>query len=262
MSVRRTLVAGAVVLLAFCLPLTAAGSPSHASALASAPRTLATTAASGTASPTGSPGADTTATAGPTATATLTSAEETATAAAHATATAGAATATATAAATPNPDTLPCLSVGGSTCPLASTATVTVNAPGTLTVTGSHWPYSAAQPTANVVDVYLVADLQPCGPVPGDAVQAQIDSLGTFTAAVPLPAAARDGALYGVCARSADGKAAFPAGSSSTTSLLQIRISRVVEVAPLDIFSVLAIGLAALAALLYLFRPRRASTAA
>ncbi|HEU5442004.1 MAG TPA: hypothetical protein VFU88_22175 [Ktedonobacterales bacterium] len=262
MSVRCTLVAGAVMLLAFCLPLTAAGSTSYASALASAHRMLATTTASGTASPTGSPGADiTTATAEPTSTATLTSAEVTATAAAHATATADAATATATAAA-PNPDSLPCLSVGGSTCPLASTVTVTVNAPSTLTVTGSHWPYSPAQPASNVVDVYLVADLQPCGPVPGDAVQAQIDSLGTFTAALPLPAAARDGVLYGVCARSADGKAAFPAGSSSTTSLLHIRIARSVEVAPLDLFSVLAIGLAALAALLYLFRPRRASTAA
>lgn len=262
MSVRRALVAGAVVLLAFCLPLTAAGSPARAGARAAAPRVLATTTPSSTADPTQSPDAANTATVEPTTTATLTSAEAAATAAAQATATAGAATATASAAATPNPATRPCLSVGGSVCPLASTVTVSVNAPGMLTVTGSHWPYSSDQPSSNVVRVYLVSDPQPCGPVPSDAVQAQIDSLGTFTAMLPLPANASDGALYGVCARSADGTADFPAGEPSGVTLLHIRISRAVEVAPLDLFSALALGLAALAALLYLFRPRRASKAA
>jgi len=266
---RRTLAAVAVLLLAVCLPQAVARGatppPGGGRSLVIHSNRLATITATATASPTGSPAATTTGTVLPTATATLTGEQATATATAQAGAThtaqasATAAAATATAAATPNPATLPCLSVAGSSCPLAVTVTVTVtvSAASTLTVSGSHWPTAQDGSAASPVRVFLVPDPQPCGSSPADAAQAQTDSLGNFTLVLTLPANAKDGALYGVCARTQDGKTAFPAGTLPVVSLLHIRVARELGVAPLDLFSTLALALAAIAALLYVVRPRR-----
>lgn len=161
---------------------------------------------------------------------------------------------------------IPCLVVATSGCPQAtSTAPTGVQAAGGVVVVGANWTPGAA------VTVLLVPAAKLCTASPASSAQARASSAGVFSVALRLPASAPDGALYALCATTADGKQTFPAAGLAAPSPLRLRVVRPppptapASTPPIDGFSLAALALAALSAGVFVYawlRRRRAKASA
>lgn len=161
---------------------------------------------------------------------------------------------------------IPCLVVATSGCPQpAGAAPISAQVPGAVVVVGANWTPGAA------INVLLVPAAQPCMAPPASSAQAHASTAGVFSIALRLPTSAANGALYGLCAATADGKQAFPPAGLASSSPLRLRIVRSPPPAtpapppPIDGFSLAALVLAALSAGVFVFtwlRARRAKARA
>lgn len=146
----------------------------------------------------------------------------------------------------------PCLIVAASGCPLApDSAPIPIQAPGSVVVIGANWG------PGMTITVLLVPAAQPCTTTPAAMAQSHASVAGVFSIELPLPATAPTGALYAVCAATADGKQTFPAAGLTAPSPLRIRVVRAAVAAapastpPIDGFSLAALLLAALSAVVF-----------
>lgn len=148
-----------------------------------------------------------------------------------------------TATATPAPainNGKPCLQLEQVACGANGSQTVDPRSGKTIHVTGRNW-----QPGARV-SVYLVKVASACALKPGvNPTTALVDTSGAIRADVPLPANARNGDTYRLCAQQGNGKdAVFPTPGAN----LLIGVSEP-SASPFDVYSAAALLLVVISAL-------------
>jgi len=137
----------------------------------------------------------------------------------------------------------PCLQLaGGKTCGQGDQQTINPQTNNTLSVSGKNW-----NPTLNVT-VFLIKGVGKCNPASSAFTNnTLVNTSGTFQVTLALPANARDGDIYRVCAQQGQGKGAL---SFSPDVQLLIHVSEPrTDPFAFDVYSAAALLLVVISAL-------------